>query len=171
MSHIVIIEDNQQNARLASKLLNHAGHAVTVAEDGEGGLNTVMAIRPELVLVDLGLPDVDGQTLVAMMRQQPDLSTMAIIAFTAWPENTAFEMARAYGCDGVITKPLDTRAFASQVAAYLQTKAQPQSPPAAAKAVEAPSPTEAPKPVETPPAADAPANPAPSAAVKPSPEF
>src|SRR6187549_1411971 len=112
MTRIVVIEDNVQNARMAEKLLTHAGYEITVAEDGETGLTTVLEMRPDLVLIDLGLPDVDGQTIVAMMRQQPELDAMPIIAFTAWPEATAAEMARAYGCDGVINKPIDTRQFA-----------------------------------------------------------
>jgi two-component system cell cycle response regulator DivK len=122
MTRIVIIEDNPQNARMADKLLRHAGHEVAVAEDGETGLETVLEHPPDLVLVDLGLPDIDGQTIVAVMRQQPELDGMAIIAFTAWPQATAQEMAHAYGCDGVITKPIDTRAFAGQVSNYLKLK-------------------------------------------------
>lgn len=122
MSRILIIEDNPQNARMAKKLLEHAGHQVITADDGEGGMMKVMELQPDAVLIDLGLPDIDGQTLVAMLRQQPDLSQMSIIAFTAWPEGSAHEMARAYGCDGIITKPIDTRAFAGQVAGYLRTK-------------------------------------------------
>ena len=124
MTRIVVIEDNPQNARMAEKLLKHAGYEVTLAEDGESGLTTVLEIMPDLVLMDLGLPDVDGQTVVAMMRQQPNLDQMPIIAFTAWPEDTAAEMARAYGCDGVINKPIDTRQFASQVEAFLHIPTQ-----------------------------------------------
>ena len=124
MTQIVVIEDNPQNARMAEKLLKHAGHEVTLAEDGESGLTAVLEIMPDLVLIDLGLPDVDGQTVVAMMRQQPNLDQMPIIAFTAWPEETAAEMARAYGCDGVINKPIDTRQFAGQVEAFLHIPTQ-----------------------------------------------
>ena len=124
MTQIVVIEDNPQNARMAEKLLKHAGHEVTLAEDGESGLTAVLEIMPDLVLIDLGLPDVDGQTVVAMMRQQPNLDQMRIIAFTAWPEATAAEMARAYGCDGVINKPIDTRQFAGQVEAFLHIPTQ-----------------------------------------------
>jgi DNA-binding response OmpR family regulator len=109
---------------MADKLLRLAGYDVILAPDGETGLTTVLEMIPDLVLVDLGLPDIDGQTIVAMMRQQSNLAQMAIIAFTAWPEETAYEMARAYGCDGVITKPIDTRKFASQIEAYLKTKMQ-----------------------------------------------
>jgi two-component system cell cycle response regulator DivK len=123
MTQIVVIEDNEQSARMAEKLLKHAGHEVTLAEDGESGLTTVLEMMPDLVLIDLGLPDVDGQTVVAMMRQQPNLDHMPIIAFTAWPEDAAAEMARAYGCDGVINKPIDTRQFATQVEAFLHIAA------------------------------------------------
>lgn len=122
MSCILIIEDNPQNARMATKLLQHAGHEVMIADDGEQGIMKVMERVPDAVLVDLGLPDIDGQTLVAMMRQQSDLCRLPIIAFTAWPEATAVEMARAYGCDGVIIKPIDTRTFVSQVNRYITSK-------------------------------------------------
>ena len=123
MSQIVIIEDNAQNARLAAKLLQNAGHEVMLAEDGEMGLETVMDSAPDLILVDLGLPDMDGQTVVALLRQQTTLQRVPVIAFTAWPQETAFDMARAYGCDGIITKPIDTRAFAGQIADYLSQAA------------------------------------------------
>ncbi|MDZ4765088.1 MAG: response regulator [Chloroflexota bacterium] len=125
MSLIIIIEDNLPNARLADKVLSRAGHQVVLAQDGEAGLMKVMEMHPDLVLVDLGLPDMDGQTVVALLRQQTELDHIPILAFTAWPEHAAQEMARAYGCDGVIIKPIDTRTFADEVGAYLSTKAVP----------------------------------------------
>ena len=124
MTRIVVIEDNHQNARMAEKLLTHAGYEIILAEDGESGMGAVLEVMPDLVLIDLGLPDVDGQTVVAMMRQQSELKGMPIIAFTAWPEETAAEMARAYGCDGVINKPIDTRLFAKQVESFLHLTKQ-----------------------------------------------
>lgn len=122
MALIVVIEDNAENARLAAKLLRHAGHEVIIAEDGEVGLTTVFEHRPDLVLIDLGLPDIDGQTVVGLVRQQPELKSVPLIAFTAWPEDTAHTMARAYGCDGIITKPMNTRTFAQQIADYMAEK-------------------------------------------------
>jgi two-component system, cell cycle response regulator DivK len=119
MSLIVIIEDNAQSSRLAARLLQRAGHDVLVADDGEMGLTTVLGSHPDLILVDLGLPDIDGQTVVAMLRQQDNLGDVPMIAFTAWPEERAREMAQAYRCDGVITKPIDTRAFAQQVSDFI----------------------------------------------------
>lgn len=119
MAHIVIIEDNADNARLALKLLRHAGQEVVIAEDGEMGLTTVFETSPDLILIDLGLPDIDGQTVIGLIRQQDHLAHVPLIAFTAWPEATAHEMATAYGCDGVITKPIDTRKFADQIEAFI----------------------------------------------------
>lgn len=123
MRRIVVIEDNAQNARMAEKLLRNAGYDVIIAADGEIGLTTVFEHKPDLVLIDLGLPDIDGQTVVGLLRQQPELERIPIIAFTAWPEDTAHSMAEAYGCDGCITKPLNTRTFAQQIADYIQKHA------------------------------------------------
>lgn len=119
MSQIIIIEDNPQNARMAEKLLRKAGHDVKIGEDGETGLKVVFENNPDLVLIDLGLPDIDGQTVIAVLRQRT-AKHVPLIAFTAWPPESALDMARAYGCDGVITKPINTRSFASQVQTFIE---------------------------------------------------
>jgi CheY-like chemotaxis protein len=119
MALIVIIEDNEQNARLAEKLLKKASHDVIVAEDGETGLSTVLENMPDVILIDLGLPDIDGQTIISLLKHQENLNA-AIIAFTAWPEDTAQKIADAYGCDGVIIKPINTRTFAKEIESYLK---------------------------------------------------
>ncbi|MEP6985037.1 MAG: response regulator [Chloroflexota bacterium] len=121
MSNIVIIEDHPDNARLAEKLLKHAGHTITIAEDGETGLEVVLELLPDMVLIDLGLPDVDGQTIAAIIRRSPKMKNAKIVAFTAWPEDRALQMAQAYGCDGVINKPIDTRNFSAQVNKFLNS--------------------------------------------------
>lgn len=122
MPIILVIEDNAENARLVDKLLRRAQYEVIIVEDGESGLNRALESRPDLILVDLGLPDLDGQTVVGLLRQQAHLEKVPIIAFTAWPEETAHSMAEAYGCDGVILKPLDTRLFAQQIADFIAQK-------------------------------------------------
>lgn len=124
MSRILIIEDNAQSARLASRILRKHDHEVIVAEDGEQGMTIALSSKPDLVLVDLGLPDIDGQTVVALLRQYPEMSDVPMIAFTAWPPDTALTMARAYGCTGIITKPIDTRLFAEQVQVFLTKAAE-----------------------------------------------
>jgi len=120
LSKIVIIEDDAQSARLAARVLKKAGHEVILAEDGEIGLRVVFEHKPDLVLIDLGLPDIDGQTVIGLIRENDDAKHSLIVAFTAYPEDTAAEMAKAYGCDGVITKPIDTHKFADQVAGFFR---------------------------------------------------
>jgi CheY-like chemotaxis protein len=71
------------------------------------------------LLVDLGLPDIDGQTLVALVKRTPELKHIPVVAVTAWPEETARDMALAYGCDGFISKPINTRTFPEQIAQFL----------------------------------------------------
>jgi len=127
MSRIVVIEDNPLNARMAHKLLSRAGHDVVLAEDGEIGLNAVLNDQPDLILIDLGLPDIDGQTIIGMLHMEEALAGVPIIAFTAWPQEEAFEMAQAYGCDGIITKPINTRTFADEINSYLDKTQQPTS--------------------------------------------
>jgi DNA-binding response OmpR family regulator len=105
---------------MAEKLLKKAGHEIIVPSDGETGLEKVFENQADLILVDLGLPDMDGQTLVALMRQQPNLTSVPIIAFTAWPEDNAHDMATRYGCDGVIVKPINTRDFAKQIENFMR---------------------------------------------------
>jgi two-component system cell cycle response regulator DivK len=119
ISKILIIEDNPQNALLMRRVLEARNHQVVHASEGETGLKMAMEEAPDLILVDLGLPDIDGQTLVSFIKRVPELMNVPAIAVTAWPEDTAREMAKAYGCDGFISKPINTRAFPDQIAAYL----------------------------------------------------
>jgi DNA-binding response OmpR family regulator len=118
--HITVIEDDTQSARMVVKLLQKTDHQVTISETGEAGLTSIFAEPPDLILIDLGLPDIDGQTVIALLRQQAALTGIPIIAFTAWPEHAAHSMAKAYGCDGVITKPINTRTFVEQIEAFLK---------------------------------------------------
>lgn len=119
MSLIVLIEDNLDNSRLAARLLA-SQHEVLIENEGEAGLSLVFDTHPDLVLVDLGLPDVDGQAIIGMIRQTQALSQTRVVAFTAYPEEVANEIARVYGCDGIINKPINTRYFLTQVNAFLE---------------------------------------------------
>ena len=119
MCRILLIEDNPSNSRLAIKILRRDGYDVYLAEDGEDGFKMALEIVPDIILADLGLPDVEGQTLVALLRQQPSLANKPIVAVTAWPQDSASKMAKAYGCDGVITKPIEIKTFAQEVYRFL----------------------------------------------------
>ena len=120
ISKILVVEDNHQNALLMKRILEARHHQVIHADDGESGLKAAIEEVPELILIDLGLPDIDGQTLIAFIKRVPELENIPIIAVTAWPEDTAREMAMAYGCNGFISKPINTRTFPDQIAQYIQ---------------------------------------------------
>jgi two-component system cell cycle response regulator DivK len=117
---ILLIEDDDWGARLMARLLEAAGCRVARAADGQTGLHMAVEHHPDLILVDLGLPDVDGQTVIARLRQLEPLKDIPLVAVTAWPTETARPMALAYGCSGYISKPINTRKFAQQVTTHLQ---------------------------------------------------
>jgi len=119
ISKILLIEDNKQNALLIRRVLEARQHQVIHASEGEAGLEMALAEPPELILIDLGLPDIDGQTLITIMKHRPELKDIPLVAVTAWPEETARLMVTAYGCDGFISKPINTRIFPDQIAEYL----------------------------------------------------
>jgi len=116
---ILLIEDNVDNAKIAIRSLEPHGYRLLHAPDGESGLVMAMEKEPDLILLDLGLPDLEGQTLAALLKGLPEMERVPLVAVTAWPPDTAAQMAKAYGCDGYISKPISPRRFPSQVAAYL----------------------------------------------------
>jgi CheY-like chemotaxis protein len=118
---ILIIEDNPQNARLMKRTLENKNYTILHAEDGESGLEMAYQSHPQLILLDLGLPDVDGQAVAARLKQDPDMQHIPLVVVTAWPSETAGQMIAAYGCEGYIAKPIDTRQFPAQVASFLPT--------------------------------------------------
>jgi len=103
------------------RILEVRNHQIIHASDGESGLKAAVEEVPDLILIDLGLPDIDGQTLVAFIKRVPELNDVPIVAVTAWPEDTAREMAQAYGCDGFISKPINTRTFPDQLAQFISS--------------------------------------------------
>lgn len=119
MTTILILEDDPQQSRLMKRLLEHGGFEVLVAGDGESGLRTAMAALPDLILLDMGLPDLDGQTVAGLIKGSSMLSKTPLIAVTAWPQDVAAEMAKAYGCDGYFSKPISARQFADQISDFL----------------------------------------------------
>ena len=119
MPKILVIEDNPDSAELEKRVLAARGFDVLEAPDAETGLQLAIDQHPDAIVLDLGLPDADGQTLVGWMRRVPALAHTPIIACTAWPEETARKMVEAYGCDGYIRKPISVATFAEQIAAYL----------------------------------------------------
>ena len=124
MKTILQIEDNHANRLLIERVLEplKSTYRLIQAVDGETGVNAAINEQPDLILVDMGLPDIDGQTVVTLIRQIPEFKETPIVAITAWPAEAAQEIARRYGCDGVILKPIDITTFPDQIAHYLEPK-------------------------------------------------
>lgn len=120
MKTILQIEDNIANKLLVERVLEPHNYRLLHAADGETGVSMALLEKPDLVLMDMGLPDIDGQTVVTLMRQIPELKDTPIVAITAWPAATALQMAQSYGCDGCITKPIDVKSFPALIAQYLE---------------------------------------------------
>jgi two-component system, cell cycle response regulator DivK len=122
MPNILLIEDIPDNASLVKRVLQSQGHNVIWASTAEAGLAVVEEQIPDLILLDLGLPDIDGQTLIGYLREVPGVAETPIIAVTAWPEETARMMVTAYGCNGFISKPIDVRLFIDMVNIHLHAQ-------------------------------------------------
>jgi signal transduction histidine kinase len=122
MSRVLHIEDDPRNRLLVRKLLASEGHEVIDATDGLEGVRAALTVRPDLVLVDLNLPGLDGYEVTLRLRSEPSLSGVPIVAITAEGDrDTSF----AVGCDGFIQKPIDARSFAQLVRRYLSGHREP----------------------------------------------
>lgn len=106
MATILIIEDNAANMKLAVMLLRHAGHTPLCAMDAETGLTMARADRPDLILMDIQLPGMDGLTATALLKQAPATASIPVIALTAMAMSADRAKSLQAGCDGYIAKPL-----------------------------------------------------------------
>jgi signal transduction histidine kinase len=122
MSRVLHIEDDPRNRLLVRKLLASEGHEVVDAIDGLEGVRSALGVRPDLVLVDLNIPGLDGYEVTLRLRSEPSLNGVPIIAITAEGDrDTSF----AVGCDGFIQKPIDARSFGTLVRGYLSGHREP----------------------------------------------
>jgi CheY-like chemotaxis protein len=115
---ILLVEDNPFNRELATDLLALAGARVLTAADAETALEMVHRETVDLVLMDVSLPRMDGLEATRLLKSDPATSQLPVIALTAHAMKGDRERVLAAGCDGYLTKPIDTRAFASAVAQY-----------------------------------------------------
>jgi two-component system cell cycle response regulator DivK len=116
---ILVVDDNPVNLKLARVLLRSEGYEVHTAEDATEALAVLGRVRPRLVLMDLQLPGMDGLELTRRLKADPATRAIPVVAMTAYSMKGDEEQARAAGCDGYLTKPIDTRVFPRQVQAFL----------------------------------------------------
>jgi two-component system cell cycle response regulator DivK len=119
MARILIIEDNPTNMTLAIFLLQSAGHAVLSATDAETGLTLARDEQPNLILMDIQLPGMDGLQATKLLKQDETTRAIPVIALTALAMKGDEERIRAAGCDGYIAKPMRYQEFLATVAAQL----------------------------------------------------
>ena len=117
---ILLIEDNPLNMELATDLLEASGFEVISAHSGEAGIKLAREAQPDLILMDLSLPGMDGIEATKALKADPQTSAIPIVAVTAHAMKGDEQKALAVGCEGYITKPIDTRMFPMLVAQHLQ---------------------------------------------------
>src|SRR5215472_12136978 len=125
---ILIIDDNPSNVKLARVLLENAGYEVRTAGDSDQALEVLRSFSPRLILMDIQLPGMDGLKLTRLLKDAPATRDTVIIAVTAYAMRGDEERTKAAGCDGYISKPIDTRCFVSQVRQYLDRAPAPRGP-------------------------------------------
>jgi CheY-like chemotaxis protein len=117
---ILIVEDNPSHLKLAHLVLDAAGFNVNDAAAAEQALDAVKAQKPQLILLDLGLPGMDGLTLVRNLKANPETADIQIVAVTSYPERFSRKEALAAGCAAYIAKPIDTRTLPGQLEQLLR---------------------------------------------------
>lgn len=119
--HILIVDDNPINLKLASEILLASGYTVAGAADADQAQQLLVTLLPDLILMDIALPGMDGLSLTRIIKADSRLSHVPVIALTAFALQGDDRKAADAGCDGYITKPINTRKFVGQVTAILES--------------------------------------------------
>ena len=124
MAHILIVEDAPDNRNIAELILRDAGHTVTSVGDGASALLAATAAQPDVILLDLSLPRLDGWETTRRLKADPTTRDIPVIAFTAHILPNDIDRARAAGCDSVIAKPFEIDFFLGQISALIRPRAR-----------------------------------------------
>lgn len=116
---ILVVEDNAMNMELITDLLESRGYLVVQATSGSDALNLAKTEHPGIILMDIQLPGLDGLTVTGVLKDDPQTRDIPIIALTAHAMRGDEEKAREAGCDGYISKPIDTRQLPVTIRAHL----------------------------------------------------
>jgi len=121
---VLIIEDNEDNRMVAATMLRHVGYRVAEAVTGYEGLAAAQTLNPSVVLMDVGLPDVDGWTITRTLKTSENTRHIPVIAYTAHVQPEDWQMAYRVGCDGYLTKPMEPVRLVHEVARVLAAPAR-----------------------------------------------
>jgi two-component system cell cycle response regulator DivK len=116
---ILYIEDNRDNRSLVRRVLESEGYDVTEAANAEDALSSLKAGFPDLILMDINMPGIDGYTLTAQIKSVPDYTSIPIIAMTANVMRGDRERSLQAGCDGYIQKPIDIDLLSQQIERFI----------------------------------------------------
>lgn len=119
MTQILVVEDNLDNMTLISDVLHSLGYNVIAAKDGEEGVKAARSAKPDLILMDLSLPRVDGWTATRMIKADPNLNAIPVIALTAHAMPGDRQRALDAGCDDYVSKPINLRDLKGKLQQYL----------------------------------------------------
>ena len=122
---ILVVEDNPANMKLAAMLLEGAGYRVLRAASAQEGIALARALTPQLVLMDIQLPGMDGLEATRALKADPATRAIPVVALTAFAMKGEEERIRAAGCDGYITKPYDYKLFLAEIARRLASARPP----------------------------------------------
>jgi len=115
---VLYIEDNEQNYYLVNVLLKTKDYCVLWAQDGQEGIDKAVQSKPDLILLDIQLPVMDGYEVAKMLRSNPELNKIPVIAVTSYAMSGDREKALSAGCNGYIEKPIDPDTFLAQIDKY-----------------------------------------------------
>lgn len=117
---VLIIEDNEQNLYLVTYLMERSGFEIVAARSGPEGIAAANQARPDLILLDIQLPKMDGYTVARELRRNPSLTNVPMIAVTSYAMVGDRERALESGCNGYIEKPINPDTFRNEVEQYLK---------------------------------------------------
>src|SRR3954447_25188754 len=118
---ILVVDDTPVNLKLTRILLRHEGYDVQTANSGEEALSLLDSFRPRMILADIQMPGMDGLEMTRRIKRNPQHRDILVVALTALALHGDEERALEAGCDGYITKPIDTHALGERIRGYLHT--------------------------------------------------
>jgi len=121
---ILLVEDNPVNRRLAEFLLRSQGYDVRAAATGVEAFEMLERERPDLIVMDIQLPGMDGLEVTRKLKEQPATADIPVIAVTSYAMKGDREKALAAGCAGYVTKPIDKNIFIQEIAAHVGSKSK-----------------------------------------------
>ena len=119
---VLVVDDNEDNREIYAASLRHSGYAVEVASDGEEAVDVARRLRPAIVVMDLGMPGMDGWDAIAALRSTPDTRATYVIVVSGFADTTSRKRAREAGCDEFLAKPCLPKVLLERIAHVLKKK-------------------------------------------------